>query len=211
MSLTSNDPFPVLSEGARRFQRIVCVDCGATDSNSCVNGRAGEQTLTAFFRRRGWEVDLKKGSHCPSCVSGRTAQRRLEAQKRMEKNVVPMTAPPSENSALAKKIMSDLLFEHYDLARRDYKDGWSDDRVAKDSGVSPAFVAKRRAEDFGPASPPKPPILIDVGRRADMILATVKDVSSRTTALLSRAEEAVKELENLSAAVAAEMKKKNVA
>ena len=156
-------------------------------------------------------MDLKKGSLCPDCVSARTAQRRQETVRKMEKNVVSMTPPPSESSALAKKIMSDLLFEHYDLARRDYKAGWSDERVAKDAGLSVEFPAQRRAQDYGPASPPRPPILVDVTRRAEMLITTIKDVSSRVTALQARADEALKEIETIQSLVAAELKKNSAA
>lgn len=155
----ANRLFPLERIGARSVQRIVCSSCGEWDRNTW-GEQAADERLVAFFRRRGWTVDEKRGSHvCKACAAKATSKKREEeARKRMEK-VVQMSPPPSPDSALAKKIMSDLLFEHYDMSARDYKPGWTDARIAKEVGLSEVFVAQRRAADYGPISPPKPDML----------------------------------------------------
>ncbi|MBP2147952.1 hypothetical protein [Xanthobacter flavus] len=65
--------------------------------------------------------------------------------------------PANENAGHASPAASDaivnlylLLSDHYDKARKAYAEGWDDERVAKEAGLSPVLVAERREKDFGP-------------------------------------------------------------
>ena len=169
--------FPVVRDQMQMVQRIECSVCGAVGKNVLNGSRAGDDQLAAHFRRHGWEVDLKRKRHqCPECVAKETERtRKAKEEKKVEKIAAKSEAltvvAPSPNSALAKKIMSDLLFEHYDLTARDYKYGWDDARVAKESGLSEQFVAQRRAQDYGPCSPPKRAIMLELSGMASKVLA----------------------------------------
>lgn len=196
--------FPVIVGGqGRGAQRIKCARCGES-SDVVVGGAAGsDDTVAAHFRRRGWEVDLRRQRHhCPTCIAIMTAERReSEARKRMTKATAsspapsPGTAPgtvpppaPSVESVLAKKLMSDALFEAYDLSARNYKPGWSDERVARESGLSVAFVAQRREADYGPAAAPAPSPLDAVAAgmgRLGPVLADIYDLSGALSARVS--------------------------
>lgn len=57
---------------------------------------------------------------------------------------------PSPDASKAITAMYMLLEDAYLHARRAYKDGWDDARVAKEAGVSPVLVAESRERHFGP-------------------------------------------------------------
>ena len=109
----------------------------------------------------------------------------------MEK-VVQLNHPTSQNSALAKKIMSDLLFDHYDLGTQDYKEGWSDKRIADESGLSEVFVAQRRSQDYGPIVPPKPSPTMVASAALNHVVVLMKDLSSRANAIKIESEKILK-------------------
>jgi hypothetical protein len=207
----ANRLFPLERIGNRSVQRIVCSTCGEWDRNTW-GEQAADETLVAFFRRRGWTVDEKRGSHvCKVCADKATSKKREEeARKRMEK-VVQMSPPPSPDSAFAKKIMSDLLFEHYDLSARDYKPGWTDARIAKEAGLSEVFVAQRRAADYGPISPPKPPILQNASNAVGHMATAIRDIAASAGALQTKSEALIKTAERLLADLAEAQKSKGAA
>lgn len=207
----ANRLFPLERIGNRSVQRIVCSTCGEWDRNTW-GEQAADETLVAFFRRRGWTVDEKRGSHvCKVCADKATSKKREEeAQKRMEK-VVQMSPPPSPDSAFAKKIMSDLLFEHYDLSARDYKPGWTDARIAKESGLSETFVSQRRASDYGPISPPKPPILQAASAAVGHVVTSMRDIASTAEALKAKSDALTRQAERLLADLTEAQKSKGAA
>lgn len=184
--------FPLIVRGdSRAVQRIKCVRCG--EAGEAPFDRPGsDEQVTACFRRRGWEVDARRERHhCPKCIAAVAAERReTEARKRMTNKTRPAETALSPVSALAKKIMSDLLFEAYDLTARDYRSGWSDARIARESGLSETFVAQRRAADYGPIPPPAPPILDVAHSRLSAASATLRDVSESAAALRAKADQA---------------------
>lgn len=195
------DPFPAYRQGNTPFQRIVCDQCGMTDSKSAQNGISSPSTLERHWRVKGWDIDLRKGVFkCRQCVN-----REIEA-RRNKKGVtkVEKQSPPSQSSALAKKIMSDLLFDHYDLSAQDYKDGWSDKRIADESGLSEIFVAQRRSADYGPVKPKKPPV--DVRAKAALAHAQVKlkEIIARAQALESISKDALEAMDAMIAAIEAD-------
>ena len=58
-----------------------------------------------------------------------------------------------ERSPVAAARLGELymiLTDVFLVADKAYKPGWSDERIAKETGLSVEFVAKRRLEDYGP-------------------------------------------------------------
>ena len=94
--------------------------------------------------------------------------------------------------------MSDLLFEHYDTAAQDYRAGWDDARIAKESGLSETFVAQRRSADYGPISPPKSVVVNEAAGMAEKIKQVAKDVADVARGLEGRAKVLLDEAERLS-------------
>lgn len=208
-----DDLFPVVrDEHARSVQRIECKTCGAHDQNTVThNGRAGNDTMVSYFRKRGWNVDPRHEMHsCPECVRKMTeAARNEKATLKVEKKQLSIVSDtsPSPNSALAKKIMSDLLFDNYDLGAQDYKPGWDDARIAKESGMSEAFVAQRRAADYGPVSPPRKAVVRECAGMAAKIRLLAREVSEQAGVLKQRSDSLLMEADRLATLLSTEAEK----
>ncbi len=71
--------------------------------------------------------------------------------------VVPIQPKPeevSEAARAARRLATLLLEEKFDVATGQYRDGYTDEKVAKETGAALAFVFKRREDDFGPLKVP---------------------------------------------------------
>ena len=113
---------------------------------------------------------------------------------------VPTTPTPAASSNLADVYM--LLEDGYDKARRDYRVGWSDDRIAKDAGVSVELVTRRREQDYGPIAPPKIDPIPEISAMTEAVCSGLLDVSTRLAALTKRAAEVSSDVTKLQALVA---------
>lgn len=199
------DPFPLQRKGNFSFQQIVCDRCGGKDEHSSKFGPSSPATLERHWRVRGWEVDTRKGKFvCNLCIRKETEARRKEKESRKMEKANGIAQPPSQSSALAKKIMSDLLFDHYDLSAQDYKDGWDDKRIATECGLSETFVAQRRSADYGPVKPKKPPVIKQASAALSHSQILLKDMIARAQALEAKGKEALGIVENAIAAIANE-------
>lgn len=71
-------------------------------------------------------------------------------------NVAPIKPEPVPTDAVkaARRKANELLMFHFEVETGRFEDGWSDDRVAKESGMPLAWVAKRRDEEYGPLREP---------------------------------------------------------
>ena len=206
LKFNANDPFPIQRKGNRIFQQIVCDRCGGIDDRSAVSGPASPEALVRHWRVKSWDVDIKKKySVCPMCVRKEIEARRSEKeQRKMEKAANIIDIPPSQSSALAKKIMSDLLFDHYDVSAQDYRDGWDDARIAKESGLSETFVTQRRASDYGPVKPKKPAAIKQANTALANSQSILRDLASRAHAMETIASQALIIVEAALAAIVLE-------
>lgn len=126
--------FGVVTDSATRRQRpsVMCSTCGFEESHgSKIN--VPSATLANVFRRRGWEIDSKyKKALCPGC------QREREAMKK------------TPDVIKAERAMYGLLDLHYDTETKRYRDGFTDEKVAKECGLSVGIVADAREAAYGP-------------------------------------------------------------
>lgn len=149
------EEFPVVNRSRgkmvapRPVQEIACSRCGATDFLSATPTRSPAHTVAATFTRRGWRVGHVGKHVCPQCVATETASRRSARAAAKE------TSMPTEKaaSAPASTAIVDLymrLDDAYDRAAKRYRDGWTDERLASETGLSVSLVQERREHDFGP-------------------------------------------------------------
>lgn len=134
---------------------IACGNCPAEDVISAHNGRIPAHTVAAKFRQRGWQVNQKGDHRCPACVQSLASQRRAKTGASSKEPLMPepKTAPAAVPSRDASSALVDLYMLLQDAYLRDekaYKAGWSDERIAKECGLSVKVVAVRREQDFGP-------------------------------------------------------------
>lgn len=76
-----------------------------------------------------------------------------------------------------------LLLEHYDDATKSYATDWHDERIAREVGCSPKFVAKIRDEHFGPAEDPR------VGQLRTDLAKLRTEAETEATSLRNMADE----------------------
>lgn len=62
---------------------------------------------------------------------------------------------PSFDARAARREAHDLIAITFDIAAGQYRDEYSDQRIAKETGVSLDWVKQRREEEFGPLKEPQ--------------------------------------------------------
>ena len=136
--------FPAKGQRPTRSHPIVCFQCDAIEAISANKGDLASDFLVKKWQQKGWEINSSGKHFCPSCIAGRLTKSTVPAS-----NV--MTVPARSQIAMAKlPEMYLMLGEAYVPATKSYKPAWSDERIAKETGLSVEFVAKRRESDFGP-------------------------------------------------------------
>ncbi|MEW6256909.1 MAG: hypothetical protein AB1592_13220 [Pseudomonadota bacterium] len=155
------DLFPLESrvrgdDGRRQAAHVIrCSRCPSEDAVAAHRTRYPTAHLTGTFQQRGWRVSQSGRHVCPTCIASETEARRAKHSKEPAPMPAPekvISAPPLPSPAASSAIVTAylLLEDHYDKAAKAYRAGWSDERVAKESGLAVEAVAKRREADFGP-------------------------------------------------------------
>ena len=67
----------------------------------------------------------------------------------MTDSVVVVCGPPGKRN----RCLYQLLDAHYDEAAARYRQGWSDERVARECQLGPNYIAAVREEVYGPLRP----------------------------------------------------------
>lgn len=176
-----------------RAARIVCARCGETDEVVVGADRRLGPWIEKKFAGAGWAVGANDSrDFCPGCA-GKTGIRTQEAPK-MAKVVPPPIPAPSVAAATvsrtedARKARLDvdlMLVDNFDPARGRYREGWDDERVAREAGMSVEFVAKRREAEHGA-------LRAEVsGERLSALLSAFEaETKARDSALTERLREA---------------------
>lgn len=141
-------PVELLNRSGRVVARIECSQCGAHDEWTIAGGTPPPEMLPKHFTQKGW--NLRKRPICPLCNSPQKKENTMS-------NVAPITPDitptPSARAARAEAVTA--IVSYFNVAEGRYDDGWSDARIAKETGLPEDWVAKRRNEDFGPIKEPK--------------------------------------------------------
>lgn len=172
----------------RAVQMIRCSSCGSEDHvGSGQSSRLPEEVIATRFRAKGWRVEQRKDRHlCPSCVAKDQEQARA---RRAEKEAALAEQKPDRSPAAAVKLgeLYMMLSDAYEPARKVYKPGWSDDRIAKETGLAIEFVRARREQDFGPLAPPDmtEEEMASLVSGASKTLGQIKQDSERSHAYIS--------------------------
>ncbi|OWQ98007.1 hypothetical protein [Sphingopyxis witflariensis] len=96
------------------------------------------EAIDKKFKQSGWRLDPHV---CPDCI-----------RKPSKGNI--MASEPSTAAVKSQAKMFTLLSQHFDAETGHYAKGWSDKKVADESGASPAMVSAVRAEAFGELKEP---------------------------------------------------------
>lgn len=135
----------------RSFHVIQCSVCGVDDAISAVKGRISENRVAELFTRRGWSV-VGVGKHvCQTCHSENAKRNKLETKIKRETDMTKAAEVERSQAAQQKiPLLYMALDDAYDTTVKNYREGWSDERIARETGLSIEFVTKRREQDFGP-------------------------------------------------------------
>lgn len=125
--------------GPTTTAHLTCTECGHDGS---VNLRANmpPSQIDQKFAQAGWKLDPHR---CPDCI-------RKAAQSKGN----PMASNPSPAAVKAQAKMFSLLAQHFTPDDGRYAKGWSDKKIADETGVSVEMVAAVRSEAFGELKEP---------------------------------------------------------
>lgn len=134
---------------------IACSQCGVEDHVRIITTLLPAHAVAKKFKINGWAVARDAKKHlCPACLAQKKSTPKVETMSEVIANLASdantelVARSPAAQAAIPLLYMS--LGDAYDPARKRYKDGWSDERIAKEIALSVDFVRARREADFGP-------------------------------------------------------------
>ena len=150
------------ANGRPRYE-ITCGECGKEDGVFNASFQHAEDILS-HFRRKGWSFERRSSPYCSTqckrAAKLKQAQdRKEEEMKHPQTNIQPPPLPAAPiahtpipasigpNPKIARRVIT-LLNEHFDVDRRLYQIGWSDERVAKEGEAAIDFVIKYRDDAY---------------------------------------------------------------
>lgn len=160
------------------------------------------------FVQKGWELDPNT---CPDCVVKRErAKAAAKAARKEQKNMnaVTNTKPAgalADNPALkavsadlhkATAKMHQLLAINFDADEGRFAEGWDDERIAKESGISATHVTEVRNVAYGELKEPEEVTALrnDIKALHDLINETLLTAQKEVNALNNRVVEITKKL-----------------
>jgi hypothetical protein len=166
-------------ERGHQIATLTC-GCGAT-KDIRFRELAGADQIDQKFRRAGWLLDPSK---CQTC-----------AHPPRSKETATVSTAPSPAAIRSQATMFRLLDAQFDADAGRYADGWSDERVAKETSLSAQTVAAFRTEAFGAIKEPAEvaalaadlatfdTMLIEAATSVETLKATQREMKQRLDAL----------------------------
>lgn len=164
--VTSARPVEICGKTAR----LECGQCGGHEDWK-LDKLPPPNILHKHFATRGWQ--LRKRIICPSCAS-----RKDKPMTATPKPPLAIVATETADAIKAKRREAHTAIElYFDIAKGAYREGYSDERIAQDTGLSVDWVAKRREEEFGPLK--EPDELAELRRHLVSAAETVAAIEAR--------------------------------
>lgn len=121
--------------------RLRCLTRGCRRTGEVkVRKLCGPDELDRKFRQQRWDLDPCK---CPACKAPKQAPPQEEEM-----------AQPTPKAVMAQARMFNLISTHFDAESGCYGGGYSDAKIAEETGLATDLVAAVRAETFGPLKVP---------------------------------------------------------
>lgn len=192
MYLAACKPVEILSRQGGVSARVECKCCGVHEDWGLTKVPPPD-IIHKHFKTKGWEIT--KRPTCPICQTAK--KRKPEMTK--PATVTPISgavsaspvAAPSADAKAARREAHDRIAVYFDIANGSYTDGYSDQRIAEETGVAVAWVKQRREEEFGPIKTPREfselldQIAAAKGRQNE-IKTVIDDIETRMNALAKR-------------------------
>lgn len=181
---------------------IICSECGDV---GCTNFTSlpPPEMLDKKFAQKGWELDPNV---CPTCVIKRKT---AKAAAKKEQTKMPTNTKPngtlsddpvlkavSADTHKATAKMHQLLSLHFDADEGKFADGWNDERISKESGISLTHVAEVRVIAYGEIKEPEEVTALrnDIKALNELITETLVTAQKEVNALNNRVADIVKKL-----------------
>jgi hypothetical protein len=134
----------VLDGHGRRRWWATCGHCGKEDSVFRSDVRNPQQIIGHFTKAR-WILARKTSPYCsPECMR---AEKAMQPNNNNKAPAAPVqTIGP--NPVIMRRVIT-LLNDQFDMKTRLYREGYSDERVAKEAETSPDFVTTFRRGAYG--------------------------------------------------------------
>lgn len=146
-------PVSPLMSGGAVVARVECAQCGAHSDWRINTSRPPPEVLPKHFANKGWRMSKKP--LCPDCQSRKETPMTAEKITALQIPAVrAANAAPSDAARRMRTKAVEHLVAYFDPENGKYEDGWSDEIIAKETGLPVAWVTKRREEDFGPLKEP---------------------------------------------------------
>lgn len=132
----------------KRAWRIVCESCNAKFETTSWQPKPDPSLMVRNMHKQGWAVNWKKPPLCPKCAHPRGEKTAMQSTPPTAK-----TLTPHPGAKLMKQVF-DALDLNFDAKVQRYLDGWSDERIAKESHCSIEVVVWARCEAYPPQDDP---------------------------------------------------------
>jgi hypothetical protein len=130
-------------QGRRRWL-AACGHCGKESSVFRADVRNAQQVLGHFTRAK-WILARKASPYCSKECSN--AERTMSSTNTNKAPAAPVQAI-GPNPVIMRRVIT-LLNDQFDMKTRLYREGYSDERVAKEAETSPEFVTTFRRGAYG--------------------------------------------------------------
>ena len=166
----------VLHRGVGRNEvTLACSErgCGAVGRLTLTGSLLPPEVLDKKFRQKGWDLDPHV---CPECIERKQAARRLakehhqqetrvlvavetkrvkeEKEHTMADTISDQLKPASAAAHKATAALHKLLSTHFDPDAGHYAQGWSDQKVAQETGLAEKYVSEVRDIVYGALKEP---------------------------------------------------------
>jgi hypothetical protein len=201
--LTSQHPYKHGIDGRHTSKRIeqgqvihyaylACVDCGEYSEEIRLKADLPPEVLDKKFQAKGWTLDP---TTCPTCQEADRAATRAkkEAKTMASMTIEPEVKTPSTTAIKMQLQMMRLLDEHFDADAGAFDAGWSDERVAKETGLALSVVTSFRREGYGEIK--RPPELVALGRDIDSLAELQKEQAASVLTALNELRQRLSALE----------------
>ena len=179
-----------------RTATLTCSKCPEIGHIIMTGSLLPPELLDKKFGQKGWGVDPHV---CPTCVANTKAEKAAKRQTKKEQttmNVTKMADNPvlkavSVDTHKATAKMHRLLTEYFDTEEGVFSEGWNDDRIAKESGMSASHVTEVRSLAYGELKEPDELVELkrDIKALNDLITETLVTAQKEVNALNKRAED----------------------
>lgn len=126
--------------GASCAAGLECSVCGKTRHISLRANMPPEQ-IDQKFQQAGWRLDPHR---CPDCITA----------AKETKRAMTASAKPTAAAMRAQAEMIQLLAENFDKGKGAFADGYTDERIAKETGLALDVVREYRLACFGELKEP---------------------------------------------------------